>query len=78
MNCIEIGVMPEDYSPIENKICVKSLGFHFANGKVHDTNGDKSKQSTKWREVCAPAMKGTVGTVELELDWDTDRLYWKF
>lgn len=70
--------MPEDYIPTENKICVKSLGFHFANGKVHDTKGEKTKQSTQWREVCQPAMKGVVGTVELELDWDSDQLFWKF
>ena len=49
LNCIEVGIMPQDYVPVENKICVKSLGFHFANGKVHDTSGDKTKQSTKWR-----------------------------
>lgn len=41
MNCIEVGIMPKDYATSENKICVKSLGLHFANGKVHDTNGVK-------------------------------------
>lgn len=49
MNCIEFGIMPLDYLPIENKICVKSFGYHFANGKIHDTNGVKDKQSTSWR-----------------------------
>ena len=40
-NCIEIGIMPQNFVPIENKLCTRSIGFHFANGKVHDTNGDK-------------------------------------
>jgi hypothetical protein len=44
--------MPRDYKVVENKICVKSIGFHFANGKVHDTNGVKDKQTTAWRVVC--------------------------
>jgi hypothetical protein len=50
-NCIEVGVMPEDFVAVENKICDKSLGYHFANGKIHDTAGDRSKKSTKWRVV---------------------------
>jgi len=39
MNCIEVGIMPGDYEIVENKICVKSIGLNFANGKLHDTNG---------------------------------------
>jgi len=45
---------------------------------VHDTNGEKNKQSTKWREVCPPALKGVVGTIELEIDCDADVVFWKF
>lgn len=41
MNCIEVGVMPGDYEIVENKICVKSIGLNYANGKIHDTNGVK-------------------------------------
>ena len=43
--------MPEDFVAVENKICDKSLGYHFANGKIHDTSGERSKKSTKWRVV---------------------------
>jgi hypothetical protein len=55
--------MPQEFLPIENKICEKSIGFHFANGKVHDTKGVKDKRSTSWRAVCEPAPKGKVGTI---------------
>lgn len=41
--------MPFDYTPLANKLCDKSIGFHLGNGKIHDTNGDKEKKSTKWR-----------------------------
>jgi hypothetical protein len=40
MNCIEVGIMPYDFVITENKICDKSIGYHFANGKIHDTNGN--------------------------------------
>lgn len=40
MNCIEFGIMPKDFIPSANKVCDKSIGFHLANGKIHDTNGD--------------------------------------
>jgi hypothetical protein len=40
MNCIEVGIMPKDFIPSANKVCDKSIGFHVANGKIHDTNGD--------------------------------------
>ena len=48
---------------VENKICVKSIGFNYANGKIHDTDGRKERNSTKWREVCAPVPPGVVGTI---------------
>lgn len=63
LNCIEVGIMPRDYVVSENKICVKSLGFHFANGKLHDTKGLRDKQTTSWREAQEPAAPGTVGTI---------------
>ena len=55
--------MPKDYVPIEHKICEKALGFHFANGKVHDTKGIKEKKTTSWRAICDPNPKGKLGTV---------------
>ena len=41
--------MPENFVPEENKICNRSIGFHFATGKIHDTNGNKDKKVTQWR-----------------------------
>lgn len=43
--------MPVGYTPIVNKVCDKSIGFHFANGKIHDTDGNIEKKSTNWRVV---------------------------
>lgn len=43
--------MPNNFLPIANKVCDKSIGFHFANGKIHDTNGVVDKKSTNWRIV---------------------------
>ena len=63
LNCIEVGIMPQDFTPIENKICERSIGFHYANGKVHDTNGNKEKRGTKWRKICEPIPAGKVGTI---------------
>ena len=77
MNSIEVGLMPQDYVPIENKICEKSLGFHFANGKIHDTKGKKDKKGTSWRAVCEPAEKGQLGTIELSVDADSQMIYWR-
>jgi len=78
INCVEIGIMPQEYTPVENKICEKGLGFHFANGKVHDTKGSKEKRTTAWRAVCEPAAKGTLGTIELDVDADNQMIHWKF
>jgi hypothetical protein len=55
--------MPQDFSAIENKICDKSIGFHFANGKIHDTKGVKEKKTTSWRVVSEPAAKGKLGVI---------------
>jgi hypothetical protein len=68
LNCFEVGITPQDFVPIENKINEKALGFHFANGKIHDTKGVKEKKTTSWRAVCEPAEKGKVGTIELSID----------
>ncbi len=43
--------MPWSFVPIANKVCDKSIGFHFANGRLHDTNGVLDKKSTAWRMV---------------------------
>ena len=36
--------MPIGYTPQANKICDKSIGLHYANGRLHDTNGEKNKK----------------------------------
>jgi hypothetical protein len=78
MNCIEVGIMPRGYVPAENKICEKSLGFHLANGRVHDTKGNKERKTTAWRAVCEQTPKGTVGTIELFVDNEARMVYWRF
>ena len=50
--------MPKDFIPIANKVCDKSIGLHVANGKIHDTNGNKEKKGTNWRAVHAPMKVG--------------------
>ena len=70
--------MSREYNVVENKINGKSIGYHFANGKVHDTNGVKDKQSTNWRSVCDPAPPGTLGLIEMELDYIEEKIHWKF
>ena len=60
--------MPKSYTPIANKVCDKSIGFHFANGKIHDTNGIVDKKSTTWRVVREPLKKGINGTIGIEID----------
>ena len=70
--------MPKDYIPVENKICEKALGFHFANGKVHDTKGIKEKKTTSWRAICESNPKGKLGTIELNVDFDNQMVFWKF
>jgi hypothetical protein len=70
--------MPEDFITTENKICDKSIGFHFANGKIHDTNGEKEKKSTTWRVVTDPLEEGAVGVITLDIDGDNQIIKWKF
>jgi hypothetical protein len=50
--------LPFDYIPIANKLCDKSIGLHLGNGKIHDTNGDVDKKSTKWRVAFEPFKVG--------------------
>ena len=78
LNCIEVGIMPQDFEPIENKICNRSIGFHYANGKIHDTNGDREKEKTKWRLARAPTDPGSVGTIEMLVNVDEQLIVWKF
>ena len=75
-NCIEVGIMSQEFIPLENKICERSIGFHYANGKVHDTNGSKEKRGTKWRVICEPIPKGKLGTIEVNVDVDGQMVYW--
>ena len=70
--------MPDDYVIAENKICVKAIGFSLGTGKVHDTNGNRTKRSTNWRQICAPVPPGSVGTIEMEVDNEESMIYWKF
>ena len=70
--------MPRKYKPEANKICGTGLGFHIGNGKLHDTNGEKDKKVTSWRQVCPPIDKDNLGVVELEIDADQDKINWKF
>lgn len=78
MNCIEVGIMPKKYVPISNKICEKSIGFHFANGKIHDTNGLIDKKGTSWRIVREQAKKGAFGKISLEIDNEAQGIKWLF
>jgi len=57
MNYIEFGIIPSSFSPVANKICDKSIGLHFANGKLHDTNGRIDKKTTSWRLAKDPLPK---------------------
>lgn len=42
--------MPGNFTPVVNKVCDKSIGFHFGNGRLHDTKGKIDKKTTAWRE----------------------------
>lgn len=70
--------MPTDFIATENKICDKAIGYHFGNGKIHDTNGDHNKKSTAWRIVTDPLEDGITGVLTLEIDSDSQLIYWKF
>jgi hypothetical protein len=69
--------MPKSYVPVSNKVCDKSIGFHFANGKIHDTNGAIDKKGTNWRVVREQAKKGMLGKITIEIDADAQTMKWK-
>lgn len=62
-NCIEFGIIPKNFLPVENKICDKSIGYHLSNGKIHDTKEDKEKSVTSWRIVSPPLNGESNGTL---------------
>jgi hypothetical protein len=70
--------MPSSFTPVANKVCDKSIGFHFANGRLHDTNGVVEKKATAWRMVREQAKEGTVGVVAITLDVDAQKMQWSF
>ena len=78
LNCIEMGIMPQEFTPVENKLCTRSIGFHFANGKIHDTNGDKEKKATSWRLAREAAQPGEKGILEMVVDVDNQLIKWRF
>ena len=57
---------------------VKSIGFHYANGKIHDTNGDKQKKVTNWRSARVASSPGTTGIIEMIVDVDEQIIKWFF
>ena len=69
--------MPFDYTPLSNKLCDKSIGIHLGNGKIHDTNGDKEKKSTKWRVAYQPLKLGEPFMLQLDIDADAQNMLWK-
>jgi hypothetical protein len=70
--------MPQDFTPVENKLCTRSIGFHYANGKIHDTNGDKEKKGTSWRLARTAADPGETGVIDMVVDVDNQTIKWKF
>jgi hypothetical protein len=70
--------MPSTFIPLANKVCDKSIGMHFANGKIHDTNGVIDKKGTNWRVVRQQAKNGTLGKISIEIDADAQTMKWKF
>lgn len=70
--------MPYDFVITENKICDKSIGYHFANGKIHDTNGSIQKKSTTWRIVTDATKEGLTGLITLQIDSDAQKINWNF
>lgn len=68
--------MPSSFKPIANKVCDKSIGFHYANGKLHDTNGVIDKRGTNWRVVREPTAKGVLGKLAISIDADSQKMKW--
>lgn len=70
--------MPASFTPIANKVCDKSIGLHFANGRIHDTDGNIEKKSTAWRVVRELIPVGTVGRISLLIDVEKQNIIWSF
>ena len=70
--------MPESFAPVENKVCDRSIGFHFANGKIHDTNGEREKKTTSWRSVRPPAETGTTGLIDMVVNVENQMIKWRY
>lgn len=70
--------MPASFTPIANKVCDKSIGLHFANGRIHDTDGNIEKKSTAWRVVRELIPVGTVGRISLSIDVEKQNIIWSF
>jgi uncharacterized hydantoinase/oxoprolinase family protein len=68
--------MPHDFSPEENKICDKSIGFLLSNGKIHDTNGVREKYSTNWRATGKVIAKSTPCQIKIVVDIDKQHIEW--
>lgn len=68
--------MPGLFKPVSNKVCDKSIGFHYANGKIHDTNGEIDKRGTSWRVVRDPTPKGVLGKITIDIDADEQKMRW--
>jgi hypothetical protein len=70
--------MPGNFTPIVNKVCDKSIGFHFGNGRLHDTKGKVDKKTTSWRDAREGIPKGTVGCVSLRINLEKQVISWSF
>lgn len=78
MNYIQFGIIPASFSPEANRICDKSIGLHFSNGKLHDTNGRFDKKTTSWRVVKDPLPKQTHGSITMLINSDAQTIQWLF
>ena len=78
LNCIEVGIIPQEFKLVQNKICDKSIGFLYGTGRVHDTKGEKDKKHTAWRAICEPAKKGDIGTLQVCINTESQLILWMF
>ena len=70
--------MPIAYTPVANKICDRSIGLHYANGRLHDTNGQKAKKTTAWRQAKEAYKDKEPGCITVEIDADAQKMKWLF
>ena len=68
--------MPGNFTPVVNKVCDKSIGFHFGNGRLHDTKGKIDKKTTSWRDATQGVPKGTGGIVTLRVNLEKQIMSW--